>query len=127
MAEPQPPRTIFVVEDEPAVRELVRVALQDQGFDVVVASNGNDALELAVHHPAIDVMITDVIMPDLSGPELARRFRFLHPETRVLFMSGYSGDTIVQHGFPAHGAELIQKPCSVRELLERVRTLLGSP
>jgi YesN/AraC family two-component response regulator len=73
----------------------------------------------------IDLLLTDVIMPKLSGPQLAARFREIHPETRVLFMSGYTDDKLGHHGILDPGVELIQKPLTPETLLQRVRQLLA--
>jgi two-component system, cell cycle sensor histidine kinase and response regulator CckA len=118
--------SILLVEDEESVRELIAEALKAQGYNVLVAGNGQEALALAA--PAncrIEMMITDVVMPGMSGRELASRLAQSRPGMRVLFLSGYTEDAIVHHGVLDPGTAFLQKPfsldalaCKVREVLE---------
>jgi two-component system, cell cycle sensor histidine kinase and response regulator CckA len=91
-------QTILVVEDESGLRELAKTLLERQGYIVLVAANANEALELFEQHPNIDVILTDVIMPRASGPELTHKLIERRPELRVIYMSGYTEDGIVHHG-----------------------------
>jgi signal transduction histidine kinase len=120
-------RAVMVVEDEAAVRELVRVALTRAGFRVLAARDGEEALVRAAAHPGrIDLLLSDVVMPGLSGPELARRFRQARSEARVLFMSGYASDVIAEDGALPSDAELLSKPFTPDELVARVRAVLDA-
>jgi two-component system cell cycle sensor histidine kinase/response regulator CckA len=116
--------TLLVVEDEESVRELLRESLEAKGYKVVAASRGDEALSLANNHQ-IDLMLTDVVMPGMSGKELAKKILELHPEVKVLFLSGYTEDAIVHQGVLDAGTAFLQKPftldalgCKVREVLE---------
>jgi CheY-like chemotaxis protein len=83
---------VLVAEDEDMVRSLIRIALRWNGYTVLEARNGTEALALAERHPGpIHLLVTDVVMPRVSGPELARKLRSARPETRVLYISGYTG------------------------------------
>ena len=90
------------------------------------AEGGTEALHLGEAHEApIDLLITDVIMPRMSGKELANRLAEKHPETRVLYISGYSEDVTIRRGLIGEEAELLPKPFTMRELLGKVREILG--
>jgi CheY-like chemotaxis protein len=122
-----PPRgdeTVLLVEDEATVRDLATVLLARLGYHALVASDGLEALELARRHAApIDLLFTDVVMPKLSGRELWERLREIHPETKVLFFSGYTENGIVNPG----GAEILNfigKPFTVQALAEKIRSVL---
>jgi len=117
--------TLMVVEDESAVRELVRAALSRAGYRILAARDGEEALtRAAAHEGRIDLLLTDVVMPGLNGPELARQFRRVRPEARVLFMSGYAADHIADEGMLSGDADLLAKPFAPDELVARVRTAL---
>jgi two-component system cell cycle sensor histidine kinase/response regulator CckA len=117
---------ILVVEDEVDVRVLIREVLSQAGYEVIDAADGLHALTVAASVSGeIDLLLTDVIMPKLSGRELAKRFVKLRPETRVLYMSGYTDDKLGHHGLLDPDIELIQKPLTPDELLRRVRRLLA--
>jgi len=117
--------TILLVEDEAALRELMREALVARGYDVLEAPNGNEALALCQSHSGpIDLMITDVVMPKMRGDDLARRVKDLHPEVRVLFTSGYTATSIVES---VENASFLQKPYRFRDLAERIRQMLDQP
>ncbi|HXO43215.1 MAG TPA: ATP-binding protein [Thermoanaerobaculia bacterium] len=118
--------TVLVLEDEPALRELVRTLLEDGGYTVLVAEGVEAALALAERHRgAIHLLLTDVVMPGLSGPEAAARLLAVRPETRVLYMSGYAGDPIGRHGLLPAGAALLVKPFTAANLLRMVREVLA--
>jgi two-component system cell cycle sensor histidine kinase/response regulator CckA len=117
--------TILVVEDQPEVNSVVHNALSRHGYRVLMATDGNEAVEIAMAHgDRIDLLITDVVMPGLSARELAERFRRLHPGGRVLYMSGYTDDSVVQRGIIEQSVEFIQKPFTPATLLRRVREVL---
>jgi CheY-like chemotaxis protein len=125
-ADPQMP-TLLLVEDEPALRLLVVTMLEEQGYTVLQAGNGLDAIALAERHRGeIDLLLTDVVMPRLSGPELAQKLRALQPGLEVLFMSGYNDSRLVHRGVEETKVNLLVKPFSPDELVERVGELTGA-
>ena len=119
--------TILIVEDQAEVRAVVRNALQAHGYTVIEAPDGPSALSLLPGLPRVDLLLTDVVMPHMSGRELAEQTRRIHSTLRVLYMSGYTDDAIVRHGVRAAGTHLLPKPFAVTQLLERVRELLDRP
>jgi PAS domain S-box-containing protein len=118
--------TILVVEDELSVRGLAARVLERQGYVLLEASNGNEALRLIQEHAGekIDLLLTDVVMPGMSGSELADRLKSSHTEMRVLYMSGYTGNSIVHHGILEPGIDFLQKPFSPETLARKVREVL---
>jgi PAS domain S-box-containing protein len=120
--------TILLVEDEEAVRTIVSKILQNRGYTVLEAHHGNEALQICEHHEGpIHLMVTDVVMPQVSGRELAERLTLLRPEIRVLFMSGYPDNAIVHHGVLGAGTAFLQKPFTLNALECKVRELLDAP
>jgi len=119
--------TILLVEDEESVRKLAGGVLAAGGYRVLEADLPSRALELAARHGRrIDLLLTDVVMPEMSGRELAERLVARWPETPVLYMSGYLDDTILRHGLDGGGELLIQKPFTPAVLLARVRAALDA-
>jgi signal transduction histidine kinase len=116
--------TVLVVEDEPAVRQITARILRHNGYSVLEAASGAEALALAADHH-FDMLLTDLVMPQISGPELAQRIQQMHPGIPMLFMSGYSQDILGPRGALDADAPLIQKPFAAPELLKTIRTLLG--
>jgi hypothetical protein len=120
--------TILLVEDDDRVRALVSNMLRKNGFNVLLASAGDQALEIAARHRGrIHLLLTDVVMPGLNGRMLAERLTSSRPDTRVLYMSGYSNDDILRHGVKKNAAHFIQKPFSVDALIHKIRETLTSP
>ncbi len=120
--------TVLLVEDEDAVRDLVREALELIGYRVITAPGGEEGLDLADVHPgAIHLLVTDVVMPRMGGAELARLLSERRPDTRVLFMSGYTDDAVVRHGVLEARVAFLQKPFTLEALARRVRETLDSP
>ena len=120
--------TILLVEDDEGLRELVSAALRKYGFTVLEAAHGGEALLLCENHQSpIHLMLTDVVMPQLSGSALAERLRPLHPEMKVLYMSGYTENAIVHHGVLHAGFNFIQKPFKILNLVRKVREVLDTP
>jgi len=120
--------TVLIVEDELAVRELVTDILVSAGYTVRPAGNGVEALALLAQHVGpVHLVLSDVVMPEMSGPSLAARLASVRPEIRVLFMSGYADDEILRHGLEAQSHSLLNKPFSVSELRRAVRAALDSP
>jgi len=118
-------RTILLVEDEAAVREVANRSLTAAGFTVLAASDPGHALVVCQQHETpIDLMLTDVIMPGMSGRALWELVRPIRPEMRVLYMSGYSGTAISQHGVLTEGTHLIEKPFNGAALVRRVSDVL---
>jgi two-component system cell cycle sensor histidine kinase/response regulator CckA len=118
--------TILLAEDAAAVRVAVRQSLERFGYTVIEAPNGAVALSAAEHTRTIDLLLTDVVMPEMSGRELAERFTQIRPNTHVLFMSGYTDDAIIRHGVLRPGTAYIQKPFSAELLANKVREVLDS-
>jgi len=119
--------TILIVEDDKTVRDLVREVLRDYGYKVLVAVNGEDALSVAERHEAaIHLLLTDVVMPGMSGRILANRLSEARPEMKMLFMSGYTDDAIVHHGVLDADTPFIQKPFPPHALAQKVRDVLDS-
>jgi len=119
--------TILVVEDEPAVLALSQRALEAQGYVVLAASDATTALRLVERHGGtIHLLLTDVVMPGMSGRDLADQLAARRPGTRVLYMSGYPGDAVVQHGELQPGAAFLQKPFSPDGLARKVRDVLDA-
>ena len=119
--------TVLLVEDEDAVRRLTVRILGGAGYRVLAAANGGEALLLCERHGAeVDLLLTDVVMPLMSGPELRDRLASLAPGLRTLFMSGYTDDAIGRHGALEPGARLLAKPFTAAELTRRVREALDA-
>jgi PAS domain S-box-containing protein len=119
-------QTVLVLEDEPALRQLVRTLLEGGGYTVLIAEGVANALALAERHPSpIHLLLTDVVMPGLSGPEAAVCLVAVRPEARVLYMSGYAGDPIGRRGLLPAGAPLLVKPFTEASLLRMVREVLA--
>jgi CheY-like chemotaxis protein len=118
--------TILVVEDDEGVRNLVCTVLEHHGHTVIEAAAGDEAIELSRRFPGpIHLLITDMIMPRMSGRTAADQIQAERPETRVLYVSGYTGDAMVHRGLLEPGAALLDKPFTPRSLTEKVRAVLG--
>ena len=119
--------TVLLVEDELALRAVARRALEGHGYTVLEATDVHAALVLAADHlGGIDAVVTDVVMPGMSGPELAKRLADSHPDIPVLFMSGYTDEAIVRHGVLEPGVAFLQKPFTPDALARKVRELLNT-
>ena len=116
---------MLLVEDETVVRQLVAEILESSGYTVLQAADGPSALEVARRHRAhISLLVTDVVMPGMSGPEVAQSVTAMRPGTLVLYMSGYTDSAIGHHGVLEPGIAFLQKPFSTDDLTRKVRTLL---
>jgi PAS domain S-box-containing protein len=117
--------TILLVEDEAPVRAVARSILVRSGYDVLVAGDAAEAIvHCEQHRGAIHLILTDIVMPKISGPDLAKRLVAMRPEMRVLCMSGYTDDSIARHGFLESGAAFLQKPFTPATLTSKVREVL---
>jgi PAS domain S-box-containing protein len=124
---PRGSETILVVEDEEKVLKLTVQILRGQGYAVLEAPHGDDALLVCEQHEGpIHLMLTDVVMPNMSGLELAKRLKAFHPEMKVLYMSGYTDNAIVHHGVLEKGMNYIQKPFTIEGLARKVREVLDN-
>ncbi len=122
---PSGQETVLLVEDDEAVRKLTRRLLASQGYVVLEAHSGMQALEIADRHPErIDLLVTDMIMPGMSGSQLARRLLSIRPATKILYLSGYTDDIIVRHGILEEESNFLQKPFSLAAFALKVREVL---
>jgi CheY-like chemotaxis protein len=120
--------TVLLVEDDRAVRAVVDSVLRRHGYAVLQAGGPREALLAAQQHPgAIDLVLSDVIMPEMSGPEMVTLLVEQHPETRAIYLSGYSADALMREGVIEARSRLVQKPIAARDLLMAVRGALGNP
>jgi two-component system cell cycle sensor histidine kinase/response regulator CckA len=118
--------TILIVEDEPAIRELVTYSLRDRGYNVLGASTGEEGLKVALaYQKPIDLVLTDVVMPKMTGRELAKRLRTELPDTRVVFMSGYSDDDTFRDELEAAQDAFIQKPFTLDVLHDHIQRVIA--
>jgi CheY-like chemotaxis protein len=120
--------TILLVEDEAQLRTVARGILERHGYRVLEAASASEAiLRCERHAEPIHLLLTDVVMPQMSGPKLAMQLAPLHPEMRILYMSGYTDQSIIHHGILDGGVALLQKPITPDSLLRRVREMLDAP
>jgi len=125
---PRGSEVVLLVEDETGVRDLAREYLEMSGYSVITAEDGHTALELAAMHAGpIHLLMTDVVMPGIGGRELAQRVLALRPDTKVLYMSGYTDRAVVHHGMVRNDAVLLQKPFTLATLASKLREILAVP
>ena len=118
--------TVLLVEDEDAVRHMTQEILQSNGYSVLDASNGNVAVQVSAEHKGIiDLMLTDVVMPQLGGRELAEKLSVTRPGMKVLYMSGYTDDAIVHHGVLDGRASFLEKPFTPDALARKIKEVLS--
>ena len=119
--------TVLVVDDDSAVRQVASKVLRRDGYDVIEAGGADEALEIAdARAGAIDLLLTDVVMPGMGGRELSETLRERHPDVPVLFMSAYTEDDVLLRGIQVEEVDFIQKPFTVSALRERVRKVLDA-
>ncbi len=119
--------TILLVEDEARVRKLIVDILTARGYQVMEATRGEEAIRLCKEHKGtIDLAVVDVVMPEMSGPHVVKQIGMLRPDTRVLYISGYTDEAIVHHGIPQSGAAFLQKPFMPNALVRKVREVLDT-
>jgi DNA-binding NtrC family response regulator len=120
--------TVLLVEDQEQVRVVAHGRLKRMGYEVVVAAGAHEALLLCdKHRGPIHLLLTDVVMPEMSGAELAKQIAPVHPDMKVLFMSGYTDDSIVRHGVLESEMAFLQKPFTPESMARKVREVLNSP
>jgi CheY-like chemotaxis protein len=118
--------TVLLVEDDSVLRELIGAGLRADGYKVLVATDGVDALRVSDQHPgSIDILLTDVIMPQMSGPDLARSLAPRRPGMRVLYISGYTDDRLRHASIAGSEVVLVQKPFQLTDLTHKLREILG--
>lgn len=118
-------KKLLLVEDDVLMRTLTRQMLEDHGYEVIDAEDGNSALEkLNSNHVSVDAVLTDVVMKGMSGPELARELIRQSPGTKVVYMSGYTGELILQNGDAVHGMTMLEKPFTRAALLKAIDSAL---
>ena len=116
---------ILIVDDEEMDRLLLAEVLQEAGHELLFAPDGHQALKLW-RNSSIDLVVTDIVMPDLSGPELARHLRPFFPKMKVLYITGYTDSVIARHGLDEASVDILQKPFTIGSLTSKVRQLLSA-
>ncbi len=117
--------TILLVEDEPTILRMTRMMLERKGYSVLTAATPGEAIEKATNHSgSIDLLMTDVVMPEMNGRDLSGQITDLYPDIKLLFMSGYTADVIAHQGILNDGVAFIQKPFSMADMTEKVREVL---
>ncbi|HEY5932522.1 MAG TPA: response regulator, partial [Nitrospira sp.] len=117
--------TILLVEDHDTVRNMITMLLQQHGYNMLEASNGSEGVAVAENHRGtIHLVITDLVMPKLSGREMAGRLTALKPGLRVLFMSEYTEDVVIQQGVASSMVDFLHKPFAIATLAQKVREIL---
>ncbi len=125
---PRGQETILLVEDEPAILDIASVMLEMQGYTVLKADSPGEAIRLAREHVGeIQLLMTDVIMPEMNGRDLAKNLLSMYPQMKRLFMSGYTADVIATHGVLDDSVHFIQKPLSLPDMAAMVREVLDKP
>lgn len=120
--------TILLVDDQEDVRRVVRRVLEARGYHVLEAATGHDALRLTVNFPApIHLLVTDVVMPGMSGREVSLLLAPAHPAMKTLYLSGHTDESVVHHGLIGPGSAFLQKPFTTESLARKVREVLDAP
>jgi len=121
---PKGPVTVLVVDDEEPVRKFIERVIRDAGYKTAMASDGPDAMKVAETLGAFEILVTDVMMPQMDGDELARRLRQLHPGLKVLYLTGYSERLFKEKVTLWEDEAFLDKPCTVKAIQEAVSLLL---
>lgn len=117
--------TVLLVEDEPVLLAMAQQMLKRLGYNVLIADRPGEAVKIAQHYPGIiDLVFTDVVMPEMTGKEMVRQIQLHYPDLQVLFMSGYTANVIAHNGILDEGVQFIQKPYSIEQLADKLRTIL---
>ena len=119
-------QTILVVDDEPEIRKLVTAMLTRNGYRVLTADSGENAVRLFRNNPGVDLLLTDVVAPGMSGPMIADQIAQMRPDIKVVFMSGYDGTQVVQRYVVEKGYSLLIKPFTMEQLGTMVAEVLGA-
>jgi CheY-like chemotaxis protein len=121
--------TILLTDDEPLVRNLIATLLNNQGYTVLEASNGTDALQVAQEHidDKIDLLLTDVVMPYMDGVQLSGQFRQMFPQAKIILMSGYTEESRLQQVIAQPNIEFMEKPFTPQTLAQKVWEILDRP
>src|SRR5262245_35630203 len=120
---PKRPTRVLVVDDEEPVRRFVETVLAEAGYITTVANDGTDAVSVAAKQPPFDILVTDLVMPQMSGDELARRLRLNDPSLKVLYLTGFSDRLFKEKSTLWQDEAFLEKPCSVKGLLQAVSLL----
>jgi DNA-binding NtrC family response regulator len=118
-------KTVLVVDDEAEIRKLVTAMLAQNGYRVLTADTGENAVRLFRSNPEVELLLTDVVAPGMSGPMIADQIAALKPDVKVLFMSGYDGTQFVQRYVVEKGYSLLIKPFTLEQLEDKVRDVMG--
>jgi signal transduction histidine kinase/CheY-like chemotaxis protein len=118
---------ILVVEDEAQVRHMSVDALRELGYTVVQATNGHEALDMIANQPKLDLLFTDIVMPEMNGRQLADKAKAIRPGLRVIYTTGYTRNAVIHNGVLDPGVALLQKPFTILQLARKVRDVLDEP
>ena len=119
--------TVLIVDDDPIILNIVAEQISLFGYQPILASCGEEALEICPKQTKIDLLLTDIMMPKMNGVDLAKQFVSLFPEIKVLFMSGYICPSMAHYGIPDSEHAFVQKPFTPQTLLTKMRNVLGGP
>jgi len=119
--------TVLIVDDDPIIRKIVAEQIALFGFQPILAASGEEALQLAKKQTQIDLLLTDIMMPEMNGVDLAKQFVTLYPETKILFMSGYICPSMAHYGIQDSEHAFVQKPFTPQTLITKMRKVLKGP
>jgi len=118
--------TVLVVDDDPLVLDFIEDVISFYGYSSIMATSGEEALKLA-ENQQVDLLVTDIMMPGMNGIDLAKKFTVVHPETKILFMSGYVCPSLAHQGIPESEYAFVQKPFVPKALVSKMRNVLSGP